>query len=392
MERKLIAIITTALIVGIFLSQALIAFAEGLTVIYFFKYVCPKVNKSWFSGEEGKDFKSILVLNIVTVYGMLISSNISNGWKVGKSSLHIVLMPLINHFVKILSFDKTWLILKIVFLAECSFALYNAINSGNYQMRHHGLLYCGIDGLFSSALFIFIIFKISHYHIHKFDRLIAFLAFSFVLLSQSRAAFIAVLILTPICLFRSEIKFKVITSVLIIFCVMFFMPQKYITYMTDSIHTAKKEYKDSNKLSSIGGRFELWKAAYISIVETKGVGTGYGDFHKDLDDFIDTGKIGTIANKMHLHNIFLQPLMCAGVLGLIGIIYTLASLFYYQWIKKSNAYKLRCIIILHIVLTGMFDAHFEHSRKILFYCILWSLCAVLESSNIEKIKKNKIAV
>jgi len=384
MEKKFIALITTTLIVGIFLSQALIAFSEALVVIYFFKYVFPKINKAWFSSEEGKDFKTILVLNAATIYGMLISTNLSNGWKVGKSSLHIILMPLINHFIKVLSFDKSWLILKVVFTIECSIAVYNAVSSGNYQMRHHGLLYCGIDGLFSSALFVFIIFKISHFQIHKFDRLVAFMALSFVLLSQSRAAFISLLILTPICLFRSEIKFKVILTVVVIFCASFLIPQKYITYMTDSIHTAKKEYVDANKYSSIGGRFELWKAAYISIIETKGVGTGYGDFHNDLDLFIESGKINPISNKMHLHNIFLHPLMCAGILGLLAIVYTLVSLFCNQWQKNSKGYKLRCIIILHIVLTGMFDAHFEHSRKILFYCILWSLCAVLENRVTDK--------
>jgi len=387
MHKRILLFIFTMLVTGIFFSQALFALAEVCMVVYFLVVLAKKANWDWFKSDEGKDFKAILVMNFTTMYGMLISSNLLNGWKMGKSSLHIILIPLVNYVVKKVSFDKCWMIFKFVFLVECMFAVYFVIQRGELNTRVHGILYYGTDGLFASIIFIFIIFRIAHLKVQRSDIFVVILAFIFVVLSQSRAPFLTMILLTPLCILKSKIKLKALICFVMLLLLMFMLPDKYHKYMTDVLKTAKTEISEPEKMSSIGGRIELWKATIMSVKQTKGVGTGYGDYLHDLNKMIKDGSIHPIQNTMHAHNIFLHPLMCAGIIGFIGVCYLLTRLFWNQWKKDSLMLKFRCILILHLILTGLFDAHFEHSKKILFYALFWALCEVMVKPPVEKSEK-----
>lgn len=73
--------------------------------------------------------------------------------------------------------------------------------------------------------------------------------------------------------------------------------------------------------TSIGLRFEMWKAALHAISESPWVGVGIDGFHHYLGQFAAQGKmVAEAASFDHAHNQFLHTWATAGTVGLIGLL------------------------------------------------------------------------
>ncbi len=73
--------------------------------------------------------------------------------------------------------------------------------------------------------------------------------------------------------------------------------------------------------TSVGLRFEMWKAAVHAIAESPWVGVGIDGFHHYLGQFAAQGKmVAEAASFDHAHNQFLHTWATAGTVGLAGLL------------------------------------------------------------------------
>lgn len=366
---------------GAYFSQAIQAGAEGLTLIYFL--FCLKSLKK----DSLENFEWILLVSISpfilsVIYGVCISSDFSNGWKEGKSSLHILMLPAIFSLMNKTGFRKCYIIFQLCFYIEFIWAIYNRTQGFGLD-RIHGKLYTGTDGLFVSIVFLIAVHQLIHKKRGFENGSLAFCSFIFLILTKSRAPALACLILLPFMfiIYRVSIK-KVVLLMLPLALSMLFVPKEAIRYFSNAAQTAMAESAEGQNMTSMGGRYQLWKASYISIKETNGIGTGYGDFKQDIENYINQGLIKPMQNHMHVHSLYLHALFCSGIIGLLGILIT-----GYLILQKVNIYFEKPILIYviagHFLITGLFDAHFEHSKKIIFY----SFCFCLACLTLKKKEK-----
>ncbi len=87
--------------------------------------------------------------------------------------------------------------------------------------------------------------------------------------------------------------------------------------------TNASEYLSGNggAHTSVGLRFEMWRAAMQAIVESPWIGVGLNGFHDYLNHFSAQGKmVGEAASFDHAHNEFLHTWATAGTVGLVGLL------------------------------------------------------------------------
>ena len=154
--------------------------------------------------------------------------------------------------------------------------------------------------------------------------------------------------------------------------------QKRINLTKENInlYLNSHDVNDESRATSIGKRFEMWKAARIIFYRNVYVGTGWGGYSDQVQDMIRKGEINKSVGKYyHPHNQYLSALAKGGVLGLLGIVILILipMVVFYRSINFSSKVKIDrlalagLILLVAYIFFGLSEAILERSRTIIFF-------------------------
>jgi O-antigen ligase len=209
---------------------------------------------------------------------------------------------------------------------------------------------------------------------------IAFLAGAIAsVLSSSRGGWI-VLIFSSVPLYfyyRLGVRRKLLPIALAgaAFLVMaYLIPQSEVRERLYNIVTDLQQYKLGDVNTSIGQRFEMWKAASMMFVEHPILGIGYGNFQQGLTDLIGLGKIDTsVQTYKHAHNEVMNALATQGIVGIIVLLllYGAPLMFFMRHMHQENSHRpyalAGVLLILSYIACGLTQVLFAHHIGSAFY-------------------------
>lgn len=388
------SILATSLLGSLF-SNALIGLSMGLillaSALSFSKY---NLILEPFFPDIRQELWAMLPLFIGTLFGILISEDLKEGWKQGRSSLQFCFIPLFCVCVKYIDLRKILYLLLLALSVEFGIGLFHAWEHGGFDFRFYGFRPFGTDAQFCLLTLIFCIFLLKIKQFKSWAVYGVLLSSVFMMLTQTRQTFICFVILLPFLLYKKKYRkqkyFGIVLATGVALISLFaFVADKRLT-PSHIIQKITDEASKDNASSSMGTRYELWRASFVSLSETNGLGTGYGDFKKDLFLYMEEGKIAKDINTtLHLHSIYLHPLMCGGILGLLGItislIWLIVVLVKRIFNSDNPSYQFKLYLILTLVLTGIVDAHLEDSAKIFSYAFFWGIAPLLDSAPLKEL-------
>lgn len=208
-----------------------------------------------------------------------------------------------------------------------SFGLMSIVGDRSYGFSEHPITYALILAVAcSSAIIMVFIPKTSVFTSKKglyFLVIVIFLTFYGVIVSQTRGAWIAILIAPLITILLHDRKKAILYF--LCFIAMFtvvslsnIMIKNSDEFIQRGISILTSCYKEKDITGSTRNRLELWKGAILIFKEYPIAGCGLGDFELNIKKLILQSKLqpGTSA-ALHAHNIYLQALATCGLLGLV---------------------------------------------------------------------------
>ncbi|WP_018652657.1 O-antigen ligase family protein [Actinobacillus capsulatus] len=150
----------------------------------------------------------------------------------------------------------------------------------------------------------------------------------------------------------------------------------------------------SNKSTSIGARFDMWKSAVLGIQEKPIFGWGLQGVKEMRKQHFSEGKISEYAASFgHAHNQYLHDASTRGIIGLISLLATLfvpLTLFWNR-LKQSESNSLAhlwgVLGITHILLMMSYfltQAFLSHNSGTMFYFITTVIFLGLQKASLNK--------
>jgi len=204
------------------------------------------------------------------------------------------------------------------------------------------------------------------------------------LYSQSRGLWFALAVITVIIVIRSFLVNKksiiFLLPLILVSSFAVFLSYEKIADRIEKTQVEIAKIQEGNLTSSIGLRWQMWKAGTILISESPIIGLGKNniDYKKKLSE---QGVISEAAvHFTHYHNQFLNELVKYGFIGLtlllVAIIYPLYCLN-----KNNNSHTWPGFIIIStFILASLTDVPFQHAQTITFYFIFIYLTLGLKSN------------
>ncbi|MFZ7343055.1 O-antigen ligase family protein [Avibacterium volantium] len=144
-----------------------------------------------------------------------------------------------------------------------------------------------------------------------------------------------------------------LVSILALVIIAGFIPQTGIQKRyNEAISDVTQYFDGSNKETSIGMRFELWRSAFQGIKEKPLLGWGKdGMDEKRLEQSKSSDFPSIIKDFPHTHNLFIEQAFYRGIIGLVFLvlfIYTL-GFFYIKMYRKAESEEKKLIALLGII-------------------------------------------
>ena len=215
-------------------------------------------------------------------------------------------------------------------------------------------------------------------------------------LSGSRGGWVALpaLIIISLWFIRNTIPKNALLVVAIVLIVTpivaYFVPQTKVAERIDFTIDNIKAYHDSAidspyRTTSIGGRFEMWQAAWSIFVDNPTLGVGWGNYQVNAKKMVDQGlRHPKAAKHGHPHNEYLSVLASGGLLGLLALLFLLAiPLRYFFLATRSDSISMRSLGIAGVMLVvayahfALSEAIFERSLPVTFYAFYITVIAAL---------------
>ena len=205
------------------------------------------------------------------------------------------------------------------------------------------------------------------------------------ILSETRGAWIA---FPPTALFIAFLSINKLTFRAFVLLTAFIACATAISYTTipavkertDQIFQNLEAYQEGNKNTSVGLRFEMWRAAIREFQESPLIGLGYKKRGEYREQLIQEGFLVSNDGSGSAHNEFFDAM---GKRGLLGILAVLSLYFIPTWIfltsylsTRSRETKIVAITGLSIVLVyfiaGLTERFLFHHTGAMFYIFLVS--------------------
>src|SRR5690554_2262711 len=147
-----------------------------------------------------------------------------------------------------------------------------------------------------------------------------------------------------------------------------------------------------SRTSSLGARFEMWRAAAIVIPERPLTGWGENGYEQRAAELVEAGDVGVaVARYNHVHNEVLDVTVKRGLLGLVTLLllYFVPMRLFGRQISSSNL-ELRASAVTGVLLCvayidfGLSQVFFAHNSGVMLFSfwlvILWASMRRLEAS------------
>ena len=201
---------------------------------------------------------------------------------------------------------------------------------------------------------------------------------------------------------RLKLKVTLLGLSLILLTVgsLFFIPQtgvqKRISASVENLvnYLNSQNVNDKDRGTSVGVRFEMWKAAGIIFMDNPVVGGGWGDYMAKTRVLADLGLVNkNTAIFYHPHNQFISALAKGGLLGFlaISILFIFPAIIFYRSIGNYSAAETQRLALAGLMLIVGFvgfsltESILERSRSIIFFSFyLAALMALFQASRNKK--------
>jgi O-antigen ligase len=143
--------------------------------------------------------------------------------------------------------------------------------------------------------------------------------------------------------------------------------------------------KEQSKITNIGARFLMWRAAFRMWSRNPILGTGIGDFQNDFKKMVNKGDIelqnSSLIAHPYAHNIFLDSLSGTGILGflvMVGATIVIPLIFFFKSIDASSDWNLYAavfgvVFIVAFLLFGLTENWLAHKQLVLTYSLLLAI-------------------
>jgi O-antigen ligase len=185
----------------------------------------------------------------------------------------------------------------------------------------------------------------------KFAQLFIFIVLIFALyLNGTRGAWVAVavvLFVVPFILKNSTpVKIALYAAILLVAAVLLFHSpygKKKLTEAVNDVHL----YQRSQSETSLGFRFEMWKASAKIFMNNPILGVGIGGWEKEMRSLVERGQAPPFLLQFNqTHNIYFDALSTRGVIGLLAFMALLIYPVMYAWNQRGEQVELfRNIVI-----------------------------------------------
>lgn len=150
----------------------------------------------------------------------------------------------------------------------------------------------------------------------------------------------------------------------------------------DRINAAKADItqyvSSENTSTSVGARFDMWKASWIAIQEKPILGWGKQGIYDKKQELAKEGVISEYAASfVHNHNQFIDDTVKKGLIGLIALLFVfIVPLRFFISNLKSDNPELLCLSslgIIHVISTMFYNfsqSFFSHNSGNIFYFFL----------------------
>ncbi len=157
------------------------------------------------------------------------------------------------------------------------------------------------------------------------------------------------------------------------------------------------EYRYTLMNTSVGQRFEMWRAAWHMFLDHPVLGIGTGAFYEDAQQMAHRGLIAPPAAQYdHPHSDYFDALSSRGILGLLALFALLGvpAIYFVRAVKSgdetSHAVGLAgLLLVCGFAIFGLTDTVFIHSMNISWYVIYIALFMALLKPDSAKVASAK---
>ena len=287
--------------------------------------------------------------------------------------------------------NKTWSAESLILAFLIGLAILNVIGLMTYfgivgekkyvlplaPLHVHHIWFSNVNaiGLYSAAAFLLYSRRRLPGIINSFLIISLTLAIACILLSTSRTAWFGVLLTSMTLAFlisKSRKVFFIIAGVAAVICVATYL---FIPFVNERIHMIGSDishYSEGETVTSLGGRFLMWKAALLMFWSNPLIGVGSGDYVPTMAAYVNAGQFPKFLLDFNQpHNMYLFALATNGLPGLIALLYVFYRIFkfalpvLYGEAVSSDSEKERLFAFIaiaaavHFMISGLTDSFFS---------------------------------
>lgn len=383
----------------------------GLVAIVSVFIFFSKSLKNKFSSEEKMLFYSCVFIFFIAMSTSFLSGFDMAAWKKIDGFFNFLLIvPLYFLFKKY--FVKTnaiWyglfiavILCALVAVYEVNFgSLYNVQTfPGRAKASTHPILFGDMSLTMMSMLLVFLLMtKEWNKKVILLSAAVLLFGLTSVILSQSRGAWIVVPIMMVFILFQIKNRISLQTAVALMASFLLLMTASYFTPSTgvkqridSTVANVFKYSEGTNKGSSIGSRFEMWKASWMIFKEKPVVGIGWGNFNETAKVLVKEKRVSSSAAAYsHPHNQFISVAVNGGLLMLFALlvfIFVPLSLLKRLLVFDNQQVRVYTLAAMVLIISYMgyalSEAIFERSIPTAFYAFYLALFFALANRECSK--------
>lgn len=188
-------------------------------------------------------------------------------------------------------------------------------------------------------------------------------------------AFLIVLVAIPFLALEIRTLWKAVYVVILVSAIAFVTRG---TYFQSKFHEALhdvRQYREGVSDTSLGGRFEMWKASGRMFMEHPLIGIGAGDWVGEVRKAVKEGKSPAFLMQFNQpHSIYLEALSTRGLMGLTSLLLFICYPFVYVWRRRGRETSVFRSVVLFTILAMLISGATDTLTNVRFvfmaYCIL----------------------
>ncbi|WP_375057348.1 O-antigen ligase family protein [Zobellella sp. DQSA1] len=160
------------------------------------------------------------------------------------------------------------------------------------------------------------------------------------------------------------------------------LPQTGVQERVAQAFTDIELYRQGDRLTSLGARFDMWQGAFRLIAEKPLTGWGWHGYQAGMQALADQGKVTQFAAEQHAHNELLDNFARRGILGLLSLLALyLVPLRLFARRLNTPDMELRALATAGTLLSvafidfGLSQVFFGHNSGVMVYAfwlaVLW---------------------